>query len=128
MAVIDQVLPDLIFGTVFGLTGSQSIVITRRTGATGDPDDLSEYGASPESQTLTCGAPWPYKEAIGSPDAYKRDLGVAEAQTEVSGRDPNFVFAPRHGMYATLDGQSWLLVDVHHDLDADTYRLLMRRS
>ena len=127
MALIDQQLPDLIFGTVYGLTGSQLIVITRRTGATGDPDTLEESGASPESQTLKCGAPWPYTEAIGSPGVY-RELGVAEAQTEVSGRDPNFVFAPRHGMYATLDGQSWLLVDVHHDLDADTYRLLMRRS
>lgn len=130
MALIDEVLAPILKGTVFNdtLLASQTITITRRSGATGDPDDLSEYGVSPESQTLNCGAPWPYKEQIGAPELYQRDLGIASSQTEVSGLDDNFAFEPRHGMYATLDGQTWLIVGVVPDLDGNTYRLLMRRA
>ncbi len=127
MALIDALLPDLLRGVLDPLVASQSITITQRTGATGDPDDLSEYGANPESQTLDCMAPWPYKEQIGSPETWSRDMGVAESQTEVSGRDPAFTFEPKPGMHAAIDDQTWLIMAVRNDLDGDRYTLIMRR-
>jgi hypothetical protein len=127
MALIDDLLPDLLRGVLDPLVASQSITITRRTGATGDPDDLSEYGSSPESQTLDCMAPWPYKQQVGSPETWSRDMEVAEAQTEISGRDPAFLWAPAAGMHCTIADQTWLIMNVRADLDADRYTLTLRR-
>ena len=128
MGLIADILPgllkDLAYGpaTAPGLLADQTITIKRVEGQTVDWQTGGGSGTAVlDSETLAAMSPWPYqKDGVGP------DVQGGEMQTSVSGRDAAFDFPPKPGMLATLDGKTWQILHVFHDLDGDEYLLTLK--
>lgn len=104
--------------TLHSLVDGATIRLIGRTGASFDPEDLDASTGGEEVCEVPCESPWPYRVS-------GTDVATGNLATSFSGQHAALTLEPKVGMLAEVDGRTYMLVEVTHDLDADDWLVVL---